>query len=153
MKSKSTGDLENILTHTHPDQFNKFMEDNSDELVAGDKDFSQYMHDIIMAKGLQQQDIFINADIPERYGYKLLSEQKRTRKRDVILRICYACNMTVEETNRALKLYGMSPLYPRNSRDALVTVFFNEHTGCIIDLSELLIAHGFDPLMTCGSNE
>ena len=153
MKNKSTGDLDNILTHTHPEDFDKFIDDNSDEFFSKDKAFSDYMHSILNSKGLQQQDVFINADVPERYGYKLLSEQKKTRKRDVILRICYACFMTVDETNRALKLYGMSPLYSRNSRDAFIIVYFNDHQGSIQEMSEALIIHGFDPLLSCGTNE
>lgn len=36
----------------------------------------------------------MKADIPERYGYKLLSGEKHTRQRDVILRICYAAGLS-----------------------------------------------------------
>lgn len=36
----------------------------------------------------------MKADIPERYGYKLLSGEKHTRQRDVILRICCAAGLS-----------------------------------------------------------
>ena len=49
--------------------------------------------------------VFLKADIPERYGYKLLSGEKHTKQRDVILRICYAAEFTLKETQRALRKY------------------------------------------------
>lgn len=64
------------------------------------------------------QKMFLQADIPERYGYKLLSGQKHTKQRDVILRICYAAGLSFDETQRALKKYGMVELYSEITRDA-----------------------------------
>ena len=65
------------------------------------------------------------ADIPERYGYKLISEEKRTKQRDIILRLCYAAHFTLEETQKALKMYDMPMLYSKVKRDALLMIVFN----------------------------
>ncbi len=64
--------------------------------------------------------MFLKADIPERYGYKLLSGEKRTKQRDVILRICYAAEFTLQEIQRVLKKYEMPQLYAEIPRDALL---------------------------------
>ena len=112
--------------------------------------FSIYIKDLISQKGLTQQAVFLNADIPERYGYKLLSGEKHTKRRDIILRICYAANMTLEETQRALKKYQMPELYAKIPRDALLMLIFNERPGNIIDVNALLKKNGMDPLRSSG---
>ena len=93
------------------------------------------------------------ADIPERYGYKLLSEEKRTRQRDVILRLCYAAHFSLDETQKALRIYGMPELYARNQRDALLIIAFNDRPGSIIEVNAFLKENRIEPLRTTGSQE
>lgn len=87
---------------------------------------------------MKQRDIFLWADITERYGYKLISEEKRTRQRDVILRICYAAEFTLEETQRALRIYGMPQLYEDISRDVILMVCFRDRPGSVNDVNAVL---------------
>ncbi|MCR5793395.1 MAG: hypothetical protein K6G65_09525, partial [Lachnospiraceae bacterium] len=97
--------------------------------------------------------VFIQADIPERYGYKLLSGEKRTKRRDVILRICYAAGLSLEETQRALRKYGMPELYAKVPRDALLMIIFRERPGSVIDVNEILKLKGMESLRTSGLQE
>ena len=96
MEKKSTEELENILGTTTPDNIEDFLQEHSGSMIDQEKPFAKYLHQIISRNGLTQQEVFIQADFPERFGYKLLSEEKRTKQRDYILRICYAANMTLE---------------------------------------------------------
>ena len=127
--------------------------ENEESLLREDRPFCAYIKELIREKNLRQQDIFIQADIPERYGYKLLSGEKRTRQRDVILRICYAAELTLEETQHALMLYGMSPLYARIPRDAVLMIAFNRHAGNILDVNAMLKEQGMELLRTSGAQE
>ena len=116
-------------------------------------DFSVYFKELFREKKITQQEVFLKADIPERYGYKLLSGEKKTRQRDIIIRICYAATFTLQETQRALKKYGMSELYAKIPRDALIMIAFNERPGGIIEVNELLKKNGLEPLRTSGVQE
>ena len=82
MEKKSTEELENILGNTSPDSIEAFLQEHSDNMIVGEKPFAKYLHQIISRNGLTQQEVFIQADFPERFGYKLLSEEKRTKQRD-----------------------------------------------------------------------
>ena len=150
MNEKNTKELLDILGKTHITEFDKFCKDNKNSMNLDNEAFSIYIKDLISQKGLTQQAVFLNADIPERYGYKLLSGEKHTKRRDIILRICYAANMTLEETQRALKKYQMPELYAKIPRDALLMLIFNERPGNIIDVNALLKKNGMDPLRSSG---
>ena len=150
MNEKNTKELLDILVKTHITEFDKFCKDNKNSMNLDNEAFSIYIKDLISQKGLTQQAVFLNADIPERYGYKLLSGEKHTKRRDIILRICYAANMTLEETQRALKKYQMPELYAKIPRDALLMLIFNERPGNIIDVNALLKKNGMDPLRSSG---
>ena len=108
------------------------------------------MKNTFAEKKITQQAVFLKADIPERYGYKLLSGEKRTRQRDVILRICYAAGMSLEETQKALRKYEMPELYLKIPRDALLMIIFKERPGGIIEVNEQLKSKGMEPLKTSG---
>ena len=150
MYKKNTDDLEKALESTHPADIEKFLEENADEMSGTDKPFARYMRQLLAEKGLQKQEVFANAGISLGYGYKLLNEEKVTRQRDVILRICYAAEFTVQETQRALELYHMPKLYVREKRDAMIISCFNERPGNVIDVNNLLLKKGFDLLRSSG---
>lgn len=153
MGDMTTEKLENILKNAYTFEAGKYLKEQEDNLLQEERPFSAYIKKLIKEKSLRQQDIFIQADIPERYGYKLLSEEKHTRQRDVILRICYASELTLEETQRALKLYGMSPLYARIPRDAVLMIAFNRRCGNILDVNAMLKEQGMELLRTSGAQE
>lgn len=150
MGEKNTEELEKILQSTHIKNFDAYCKENKECLTDGD--FTVYMKNIFIEKKLTQQVVFLRADIPERYGYKLLSGEKRTRQRDIILRICYAAEMSLAQTQRALKKYEMPELYAKLSRDALLMIIFNERPGDIIEVNEILREHKMEALRTSGLN-
>ncbi|MBQ3798015.1 MAG: hypothetical protein II842_17350 [Butyrivibrio sp.] len=153
MQEKDTNELENILGKTHLSDYERYLEDNRDSLISDVSSFSSFIKDALNKRGITQQEVFLNADIPERYGYKLLSGEKHTRQRDIILRICYAAELSLQETQRALKKYGMPELYAKIQRDALLMIIFNQRPGSIIEVNMLLKENGFDLLRTSGVQE
>lgn len=149
MKNSTTEKLEDVLCHTEPDELPVFTEAYKDKLLTSERPFRDYMLARLAERSLLQQALFLNADISEGYGYKLLSEEKHTVQRDVILRLCLGASLSLEETNRALTLYGMAPLYARQHRDA---VFISAITsGCfdVFEVDGILKQNGEEPLYAC----
>lgn len=141
--NKTTKELESILLN-HAD-----IRELNDEML--NISFGDFFRDVLLTKNITQQTVFLNADIGEKYGYKLISGEKHTKQRDVIIRLCFAGEFTFDETQRALRLYGMSPLYARIKRDALLINAFNRHIGNIIDLNQFLKEQGEALLRNCGT--
>lgn len=148
MKNETTtNQLDNILKKTALDKAGEYLEqyigtDNPD------KPFANYMRMLLKEKGITQQEVFIAADLSESYGYKLIAQEKHTRQRDIIIRLCFAAKCTVKEADRALKLYGMSPLYAKIPRDAVLIIALNKGVHEVADVDELLASHGMDGLYT-----
>lgn len=150
MYKQKTYELEEILEKTHPSQIESYIENCTDEMLTEGRDFMRYMNEKFKEKKLRKQDVLLRADISQGYGYKLLTEEKVTKQRDIILRICYAADFTLQETQQALKIYHMSTLYARDPRDALIMTCFNEHLGSVLDINELLLSHHMAPLRSSG---
>lgn len=150
MEIKSTDELEKILGKTHLNDISDYLGKNAESIINNEYAFHDYMRELIKKKNLKQQDVYLAADIPEKYGYKLLSGEKRTRQRDVILRLCYAAEFDLDETQKALKLYRMPELYAKIPRDALIMIAINERPGSIIDVNSFLKKNGMDTLRPSG---
>ncbi len=153
MNEKDTLELDSVLGKTHLSEVKDYLKEYAESMLSEDRPFSNYMKTMIRKNNLKYQDVFLWADIPERYGYKLLSEEKRTKQRDVILRLCYAAKFTLEETQRALRIYEMPQLYSKIPRDAYLMVCFNERPGSIIDVNTFLKQNQVEPLRTSGIQE
>ena len=150
---KTTDKLTDVLKKAKPDEISAVMEENEASFLTKDRPFAEYIRQMIRKKGLKQQDVFIAADIPEGYGYKLISEQKHTRQRDIILRLCLSARLTLDELQRALELYGLPRLYSRAPRDAVLMIAANNEVYDIHAVNELLEKHGAEPLAPCGISE
>ena len=144
------GKLEDKINGIHVDDIAAFFEENKEEMVNDEYAFANYMRQKFKEKGVSQQEIFLYADIPERYGYKIISQEKHTKQRDIILRICYSAGFTIEETRKALRLYGMPEFYVEFPRDALIMVLFKDRPGDIIKVNAVLKQNGMQPLRSSG---
>ena len=82
----------------------------------------------------------------ESYGSKIVTMEKHTKNRDLILRMCIAGHFLLDESNRALKLYGMNPLYAKDRRDAAIIVAVNNRIYDLADIDEILERQGSDRL-------
>ncbi len=153
MQEKDTNELEDTLGKTHLSDFHSYIDENENSILSESNSFSTYIKNMLIKKGLTQQVVFLNADIPERYGYKLLSGEKHTKQRDIILRICYAGELSLQETQRALRKYGMAQLYAKDERDALIMIAFNERPGSVLQINAILKENGLLPLRTSGVQE
>ena len=107
---KTTNTLTEILKKTHPGKIGEYFDSNAEDILTQDNPFASYMRERVRAHGMKLQEVFLRADISEGYGYKLISGEKHTRRRDVVLKLCLGAAFSLEETQRALKIYGMSPL-------------------------------------------
>ena len=150
MQEKDTNELSSTLGRTHLTDYPAFMASNQESMLSESTSFSAYIKNILKSNGLSLQAVFLRADIPERDGYKLLSGEKHTRQRDVILRICYAAELTLEQTQRALHKYELPELYAKIPRDALIMIAFNERPGSILDVNAYLKKNHLEPLRTSG---
>ena len=149
MKKSTTDHLEEVLRHTAPEELPFFTGEYEDKLLSSDRPFRDYMLRRLDERSLKQQTLFLRADISEGYGYKLISEEKHTVQRDVILRLCIGASFTLEETDRALTLYGMAPLYARSHRDAVFISAISSGCFDVFAVDEILKENGEAPLYAC----
>jgi|GEM_PF-89364 hypothetical protein len=153
MKEKRTEELENTLEHIHPEDFQQYVKDNQDSLLGAGHDFQALIRRVLEEKGMTQQALFLKAQIPEKYGYKLLSGEKKTRKRDVLLRLFFAVRMSAGQVQQALKKYGLPALYARIPRDALLLLLFNKGGVTCEEADAELTRNGFPPLEAVGKGD
>ncbi len=148
-----TKELDEILENMRPEDIDGYLENYEKDLASSNRPFAVYMRERFRERDFTQQEVFRRADIPEKYGYRLISQEKRTTQRDYILRFCIAAQFTLDETQRALKLYGMSELYARIPRDAVLMIAFNRSMFDTDRVDDLLRDHGMEPLKTCAHQE
>ena len=139
---KTTNTLTNILKKTKPEHLDTYFKNNAEEVLEQDNPFAAYMRSTVREKGLRFQEVFLRADVSEGYGYKLISGEKHTGQRDTILKLCLGAGFTLDETQRALKIYGMSPLYARFPRDAVLISAISSGTREPAEINRLLEQNG-----------
>ncbi|WP_022762808.1 hypothetical protein [Butyrivibrio sp. AD3002] len=142
MQKKPTDELNDILENMRPDQLDSYLKDNSKYMADNKKAFYYYMKDILDEKNIKLKDVYSFAGVSESYGSKIVTMEKHTKDRDLIIRLCLAGHFNWDETNRALKLYGMTELYAKDPRDACIIVAINNRIFDQYEVDDLLTKQG-----------
>ncbi len=148
MQKKPTDELNGILENTKPEQLDSYLKDNSRYMAGGKKAFYYYMKDVLDEKNIKLKDVYSFAGVTESYGSKIVTMEKHTKDRDLIIRLCLAGHFNWDETNRALKLYGLSELYAKEPRDACIIVAINNRIFEMYEIDEMLVKQGLKKLTT-----
>lgn len=143
MQEKRTDEVDKILEQMKPGQLRDFYRESGNYMSDEKKAFYYFVKDVVEEKNILLKDIYSFAGVSESYGEKIIRMEKHTTNRDLIIRLCIAGHFTLIEINRALKLYGMKPLYSKDKRDASLIVAINNRIYDIGDIDDILIKQGF----------
>ena len=146
MQEKPTDELNSLISDIKPGQLDAYLKENKSYMRDAKKAFYYYMKDTLEEKGIRLKDVYLIADVSDSYGGQIIRMEKHTSNRDLIIRLCIGGHFTWKETSRALKLYGFTELYAKNTRDSCIIAALN---GRIFDpdrIDELLMEKGFEGL-------
>lgn len=148
MEKKPTDELNDLLEGMKPGQLDAYLRENSAFLTDGPKGFYYYFRNVLDEKNIKLMDVYSFAGVSESYGSKIVTMEKHTKNRDLIIRLCIAGHFSWDETSRALKLYGMSELYAKDPRDACIIVAINNRIFDLGEIDEMLKKQGLRRLST-----
>lgn len=111
---------ENLLAYLKNADLSQLSRYRETQLKGRVTDFRDYMNRLIKRSGRRRSEIFGLADIPENYGYKILSGEIHTGDRDRLIRILLTLRASLDEFQRALKLHSTAVLSPHSPRDSVI---------------------------------
>lgn len=112
-----TDDLTAILKDKHAD-IDRYFERYEGELLEAD--LGKYQCTLLEKHGLQKKDLIFASGRERSYCYQLLNGTRRNPSRDMLLAIALGLQFTCDETQTMLRIAGLSPLFPRIRRDAVI---------------------------------
>ena len=147
MHQKPTDDLDEQLKSMDPGQLDVYLKENRGYLAEAEKEFYYFVKSVLEKNNIMLKVVYQRMDVEESVGSKIIRQERHTRNRDTIIKICLAGHFSLLETNRALKLYNMRELYAKDPRDACLIVLINNRRFEIDDVDEVLKEKGFEGLM------
>ena len=144
MKNNITDELTKVLQNSSPEDAERIIKENRSSVFCEINPFGTCLKEVAYANGLTLRDVINRAKLPsERFGYRLISGEKHTRDRDTVIKLCLGAKADLEDTQRLLKLYGMSPLYSRIARDAVIISALTSGISEVEEINVLLEKTGF----------
>lgn len=104
--------LDQLLKSATPDAY-------LDELPKYDRTLAQYLDSLLDEHGLKKSQVIRSCGINATFGYQIF---QGTRKpgRDHALMLAFGLRCSLRETQRLLRLAGVSELWCKNRRDAII---------------------------------
>lgn len=145
MREKTTSELDELLKNMKPKQLTDYYKENRSYMVE-QRTFSYHMKNTFNSKNIRLKDVYVAVGVTESWGSKILSMEKHTTNRDLIIRFCIAGHFSIDETNKALILYGMNSLYARNERDACLIMMIHNRIFDFYEIDTILEEHNLKKL-------
>lgn len=134
MKEKRTSTL--FLELEKNGTFAKFAEKNEENFIHSN--FSEYISLLSREKDMAPIQVIKNAQIDRVYGHQLFSGVRKP-SRDKVLQLAFGFGLSLEETQKLLRIADKSSLYPKIKRDAAIIYGLNNRMQ-LSEMQELLFA-------------
>lgn len=142
MKGLTTTNLFSLIRQSR--SMNEMQQKIGEELM--NPNATACLKSLLEKSGLTPGDIAKEVFLDRSYTYQLFNGT-RNPNRNILLRFSFAMRLSLEETQRLLKLYQRGELYPRILRDATI-IYSIEKGHALIDANELLVSIGEAPLFS-----
>lgn len=108
---------------------------------ASERQLGDYLCELAQAHGMERKDAVHAAGLDDTYGYQLFTGRRLHPSRDKVLALALAMHLSVRETDRLLQAAGVSRLYCKNRRDAVV-IFHLDRGATLAQANEALYRLG-----------
>lgn len=132
--------LEEIEDHTAADSF------LSEHAKDSGETFQSFLLRQIESRGLDKTEVVKRSGISSNYVYQILSGTRNNPGRDKVIALCIASEMTYRQTQQALEISELAPLYPRDERDVRIAIAINKGIVDAIEVNLVLDKYGLAPL-------
>lgn len=95
--------------------------------VLGHRGLADYLNELLAEKRLKRSEVVRMANLNETFGYQIFTGA-RNPSRNKVLQIAFAMALSLREADRALEAAGVSRLYSKDRRDAII--IFCLDRGC-----------------------
>ena len=102
--------------------------------------FSEYIKKLMIERNLYKTDISKLSNLDRSYTSQII-EGTKNPGRDKVLAISIGIKLNLEETQKALKLAGLSELYPKSKRDSIIIYAINKKMS-VMDTNYELAKYG-----------
>jgi len=119
----NTDELTNKLKEC--DDLHIFMDENTHEF--NEDDFREFLGDLLAKSNSNKTKLAMDVGMSTSYISELFRGEKNSPGKDVLLRISFGLNLTLDEANRLLILGGKAPLRSKWRRDAIVIYSINNN--------------------------
>ena len=104
--------LERLLASSGPEAY-------LDQAPTDDRSLSDYLMDLIDAHGVRRADVVRRSAVNSTFVYQIFAGERQVG-RDNAIKIAFGIGCTLRETQRLLRHAGLSELWCKNRRDAII---------------------------------
>ncbi len=112
---KSTGELLEVIKNNPLDKTIKEIQEEQLNISLRD-----YLNDLIVEHGSKPADVMKKAGLNKSYFYAIIDGNRVNPSRDILIRLCFGFELSLDETQKLLKTFGAAVLYPRSRRDSII---------------------------------
>ncbi|MGM9680008.1 MAG: XRE family transcriptional regulator [Eubacteriales bacterium] len=139
---KTTQELLDLMQSSQ--DYNRYLAANRESIGQEHMKIDRALNSLLAQRGAVKAEVIAKSGIENHYAYQIFSGA-RTPTRDKVVMLCIGFGLTVEETQKLLKITGYAQLYGKDERDNVILFGLTRRLS-VIDINELLYELSLDLL-------
>lgn len=126
--------LDELLASPDPQAF-------LDEHAVAHRRLSDYLDYLLSVHHKERRHVIKAANLNATYGYQIFEGSRQNPSRDIVLALAFGLELSLRECDRLLQAAGVSRLYCKERRDAIITFCLDRH-ATLNDTNDVLFSLG-----------
>ena len=138
----TTDELTNKLKEY--DNIDDFIQENQNNF--DEEAFRNFLDEMLQRKNLNPTKLATESGVSVPYTQELFKGRKQRPRKDILIRLAFGLNLTLDETNRLLHLGGVSELRSKLRRESIIIFCLDKGHG-VEEADELLKQYDLDAIL------
>jgi transcriptional regulator with XRE-family HTH domain len=92
-----------------------------------DETLTDHLNGLLIQKGISVSDVVKCSGLDKSYVFQIFNGIKKNPSRDKLIAIAFGLHLSIDETQKTLKIAGYKELYPKQKRDVVIFLSIKNH--------------------------
>jgi transcriptional regulator with XRE-family HTH domain len=140
----STAKMASELNSDEDIDIRQWLDNHKGDMI--DETLKEHLNELLFQKGISVSDVVKCSGLDKSYVFQIFNGIKKNPSRDKLIAIAFGLHLSIDETQKTLKIAGYKELYPKQKRDVVIFLSIKNHKT-VFEADDELDELGFKTLL------
>jgi transcriptional regulator with XRE-family HTH domain len=121
----STASMTRELNSEEDIDIRQWLDNHKGDMI--DETLTDHLNGLLIQKGIAVSDVVKDSGLDKSYVFQIFNGRRTNPSRDKLIAIAFGLHLSIDETQKTLKIAGYKELFPKQRRDVSIFLSIKNH--------------------------